>query len=176
MLINFNKKLFTSKYKKYIKDTYNKAIDIINPACKDLEVNVAFVSKKEIQDLNVTFRQVDRVTDVLSFPTLLYGEYSDRIIKPNELIKTNFIMDINEENGNIILGDIYICLPVCFEQAKEYSTGVEREVSYLALHGLLHLLGYDHIEEDDKKIMRAMEDKILGKLEENQWRQVLLQL
>jgi len=166
MQINFNNKLFTTKYKKYITDTYTKALEIIKPTDNNLEVNVAFVSKSRIKNLNSQFRQVDKITDVLSFPNLLYGKYEKGIINPQDIKRTNFIMDVNEETGNIMLGDIYICLPVCFEQAKEYGTGKEREISYLALHGLLHLLGYDHIEAEDKKIMRLMEDKILGRLEE----------
>ena len=70
-------------------------------------------------------------------------------------------MDVNPESNNIILGDIYLCLPVCKKQAKEYNTGIIREITYLTLHSFLHLLGYDHIEEKDRVIMRDLEKKII---------------
>ncbi len=162
MIINFNNKLFTTKYKQYILDTFNHAIDIIDPACRDLEVNIAFVSQSDIRKINKEFRGVDKVTDVLSFPTLDGG---GKIIPNTSILKENFPHDINVESGNIMLGDIYLCLPVCFKQAKEYRTGRKREVSYLALHGLLHLIGYDHIDPSDKAVMRDMEDKILQRKE-----------
>ena len=164
MKINFYKKAFTKKYCKYIEIAYNKAIEVLNPSCKDLEVNVAFVNRKEIKDLNNRYRNIDKETDVLSFPTLNYLDDDGTIIPPSKLKITNFPNDVNYENGNLMLGDIYLCLPVCFKQANEYKTGVKREIMYLAVHGLLHLLGYDHIEEKDKAKMRKMEEKILDKI------------
>ena len=101
---------------------------------------------------------------MLSFPTLNYLDDDGTIIPPSKLKITNFPNDVNYENGNLMLGDIYLCLPVCFKQANEYKTGVKREIMYLAVHGLLHLLGYDHIEEKDKEKMRKMEEKILDKI------------
>ena len=162
MKINFCKKAFTNKYQIYIEIAYMKAIKVIKPSCKDLEVNIAFVSKREIKELNNKYRNVDKETDVLSFPTLVYQGEEDTIIPPSYLKRTNFPNDINYANGNIMIGDIYLCLPVCMKQAKEYKTGVKREIMYLAVHGLLHLLGYDHIEEADKAKMRSMEEKILS--------------
>ena len=162
MNINFNNKILTKKYRQYIMDIYAKALDVIKPKCSDLEVNIAFVNKSEIHRLNKEFRGVDKPTDVLSFPTLDYQGENDKIIPASKLTKENFASDVDMETGNIMLGDIYICLPVCFKQAREYKTGRKREVSYLALHGLLHLLGYDHIDDSDKKKMRAMEDKIFA--------------
>ena len=163
MIINYNKKMFVSKYKKYISHAYETALDVIKPACKELEVNITFVSKEGIRKINSQYRNVDRPTDVLSFPMLVYNDDNGTIIPPKKITKTNFVMDVNENNGHIFLGDIFLCLPVCFEQAVEYGTGREREISYLAVHGLLHLLGYDHIVEEDKKLMRKMEEKILSK-------------
>jgi len=164
MIINFNKRLFSNRYKKYIEKAYNVALDVLNPACKELMVNISFVSKKRIRQINNEYRQVDRVTDVLSFPMLIYsGGGSGNIIPPDSITKTNYILDVDETNGHIFLGDVFLCLPVCFEQAEEYGTGSEREVSYLAIHALLHLLGYDHMIDEDKKLMREMEEKILAK-------------
>ena len=72
-----------------------------------------------------------------------------------------FINDINPETNNIMLGDIVICLNKAFKQAKEYGNSKEREVGYLSMHGLLHLLGYDHIDDSDKKVMREREKQII---------------
>lgn len=163
MTINFCKKAFTKKYQNYIDLAYIMAIKTIKPSCKDLEVNIAFVSKSEIRELNKKHRGVDKETDVLSFPTLSYQGEEDAIIPPAYIKRTNFPNDINYANGNLVIGDIYLCLPVCFKQAKEYKTGVRREIMYLAVHGLLHLLGYDHMTDSDKEKMRAMEEKILAK-------------
>ena len=82
MKINFNNRAFTNKYRNYIEDILNKALDVINPNCRDLEINFAFVSKKEIHKLNLNNRGVDRVTDVLSFPNLT--SLDDVIIKPED--------------------------------------------------------------------------------------------
>ncbi len=163
MLINFNKKFNTEKYKRFITNAYGAAMSVIKPKYQGLEVNVAFVSKRQIHLINKEFRNVDRPTDVLSFPTLSYSGDNGTIITGKDITKSNFASDINPETGNIMLGDIYICLPVCFRQAKTYKTGRQREVSYLAVHGLLHLLGYDHMTDSDKSIMREMEEKIMKK-------------
>jgi len=153
--INFDK---VNKYSDYIVDIFNKAIEMLDPECKDLEVNVAFVTKKEIRQINKEYRDIDRVTDVLSFPCL---DADGGIMDMKSLTKDNYVLDINPETGNIQLGDIYICLPVLLSQAKEYNTGIEREVKYLSLHSLLHLFGYDHIEDEDRIRMREMEKKII---------------
>ena len=78
-----------------------------------------------------------------------------------KLTKENYKLCINPETNNVVLGDLYICFPQMKKQAKEYGTGIEREFVYLCLHGLLHLLGYDHMTEDDKKVMREKEELIL---------------
>ena len=167
MIINYNKKFNTAKYKQYITKAYAAAMSIIKPRYQGLEVNIAFVSKRQIHSINRQFRNVDRPTDVLSFPTISYSGDNGNIISGKDLTKSNFAADINPETGNIMLGDIYICLPVCFRQAKQYNTGRKREVSYLAVHGLLHLLGYDHMIDSDKITMRAMEEKIMNKYGES---------
>ena len=105
-------------------------------------VEVTLVDKNTIRTLNKLRRKIDKVTDVLSFP----AEFT------------------NPETGKKILGDIILCDEVIKEQAKEYGHSYEREFSYLTVHGILHLLGYDHMNEEDKKIMRAKEEELLGKL------------
>ncbi|WP_311564638.1 rRNA maturation RNase YbeY [Peptoniphilus duerdenii] len=106
---------------------------------EDYEVSVSFVGDEEIHELNRDYRGVDRTTDVLSFP-------------------------MDDEFTNM-LGDIVININKVIEQAKEYGHSEKREISYLTVHSTLHLMGFDHEEEEDKKEMRAVEDRVMEKLE-----------
>ena len=121
-----------------------------------LALEIVFVGKEEIKQLNAERRSIDAVTDVLSFPTL------DGICE-REISAKDFPYDIDEE-GNLFIGSIVICTDVAREQAEEYGHSYERELFYLATHGVCHLLGYDHMQEDDKKLMREKEEKVLKKL------------
>ena len=162
MIININKKKY--KYLDKIKEAYDYALKFLKIPCKELEVNLKIVSKGQIRKLNKTFRDNDKVTDVLSFPNLLEYGKKDMQLLGDKLTKDNFIMDINPETNHIMLGDICICSAVVYKQAKEYGNTRDREVVYMAVHGLLHLLGYDHMLEEDKKIMREVEEKIMTKI------------
>ncbi len=110
------------------------------------EVSVILVDDQYIRELNRDYRGVDRPTDVLSF-ALDEGEE---------------MPDVAEENH--LLGDIYISLDTAKRQAEEYGHSLEREIAFLALHGVLHLLGYDHMEETETKAMREQEKRILEEL------------
>lgn len=114
---------------------------------EDASVDVTLVSNKKIREYNRDFRQVDRATDVLSFPLGDGGEY-----------------DVDPDSGEYLLGDIVISLEKAAEQAAEYGHSYEREVGFLTVHSMLHLLGYDHIEEPDGDEMRAHEKVILQKI------------
>ena len=111
----------------------------------DVEVSLTLVDKDEIHTLNRDYRGVDRPTDVLSFPM-------DDEIFPGE------------EDVDLILGDIVICLDIAKAQAEEYGHSLDRELSYLICHSTLHLLGYDHMEDDEKAIMRGKEKEIMKNL------------
>ena len=113
-------------------------------------VCLSFVNEEEIRKLNKKHRNVDRVTDVLSFPMLE--------IKPGDELE-NFV----EEQEEVFLGDIVICVKRAKDQAKEYCHSYNRELCFLALHGLLHLLGYDHMTKEDEKQMMGLAEKILIK-------------
>ena len=113
------------------------------------EVSVSFVTPEEIQELNRDYRNVDRVTDVLSFPQ--YDSVDDMI-------------EMQEETGVAELGDVVICMERAKEQAEDFGHPLEREVIYLFVHSILHLLGYDHMEEEDRKEMRAREDEVMTEL------------
>ncbi len=121
-----------------------------------LAVEFAFVDGDEIRRLNKELRSVDKVTDVLSFPTL-----DD--IKGEKISKKDFPFDINED-GCVVIGSIAVCLDRAREQAEEYGHSFERELYYLLVHGIMHCLGYDHEQDDEKAEMREREEYILGKL------------
>lgn len=161
MIINFNKQVFNKKYIAKIHEAYDYAIKVLKLKCQDLEVNINFVSPKEIKRLNNRFRSNNNVTDVLSFPNLLEEGRVDMQLITDKLTKENFLHEVNRETGCIPLGDICICKKVVYQHAKEYDNSRLREMTYMAVHGLLHLLGYDHMKEEDKAIMRNMEEKIM---------------
>lgn len=108
-----------------------------------VEVSISFVTNKEIRKLNFEYRNLDRETDVLSFPL----EYDFNIIGINRM-----------------LGDIVISLEKAKEQSEEYGHSIEREIIYLVIHSMFHLLGYDHINEEEKIEMRQKEKKIIKKI------------
>ena len=137
----------------YIFNTTDEKIDFsevdsfIKFACKHLNIenpllNIVIVDNEKIREINKEYRNKDAVTDVISFA---FEE----------------VKDVNYEDVRF-LGEIYISYERCKEQAKDYGHSVRREFCYLAVHGLLHLLGYDHMTEEDKKVMRALEEEILN--------------
>lgn len=107
----------------------------------NFEVSISFVENAEIRELNRDYRNVDRVTDVLSFP-----------------IEDEFDL------GNRMLGDIIISIERAEEQAGEFGHTLEREIAYLTCHSMFHLMGYDHIEDDEKSIMRIKEKEVMKNL------------
>lgn len=111
------------------------------------EISVTFVQPDEIQSLNREYRGIDRVTDVLSFPQ--FADLAEEL----------------PEVGEICLGDVVICKDRAEEQAKEFGHSFEREIIYLFVHSVLHLLGYDHEAEAEKKLMRAREEAIMNYME-----------
>ncbi|EGQ3348208.1 rRNA maturation RNase YbeY [Staphylococcus pseudintermedius] len=111
---------------------------------EDAELSVTFVDKAEIQEINRDYRQKDKVTDVISFAF----EEEEDIFEG---------MDVP-----CVLGDIIICTDVAAEQAEQYGHSFERELGFLALHGFLHLLGYDHMTEEDEKVMFGRQKDILN--------------
>ena len=122
---------------------------------ESLLIEVAFVSEEEIKLLNKEQRDIDKITDVLSFP------YLDGI--RGEVLTPSHFGEESEEEG-FLLGSICICMQRAKEQALEYGHSLEREVCYLALHGILHCFGYDHIEQADEEQMTALAEQIMTKL------------
>ena len=141
------------------KEEYKNVIEKVLSQCfkeekledSKLCVTVTLTTPKTIQEINKQYRNIDRATDVLSFPMFEKDELDSKIQE-------------NDFENEDILGDIVVSVEKVNEQAIEYGHSFERELSYMIVHGFYHLMGYDHIEEDDKKIMRKKEENILGKL------------
>ncbi len=117
----------------------------------ELDIYITLTNNEEIHIINKEYRDVDRPTDVLSFPMYEREEISR--------LREDKVDDTEE-----ILGDIIISIPKVKEQAEEYGHSYERELAYLTTHGMLHLLGYDHMIDEEKIIMREHEEKVLEKL------------
>lgn len=115
-------------------------------------LDISFVSEEEILALNTGFRNIDRVTDVLSFP-------ANELSAPISV--SGVTCDMATEDDMIFLGDIAICVKRAEEQAEEYGHSLERELCFLAVHGTLHLMGYDHMTEEEEKEMFDVQERIL---------------
>ena len=109
---------------------------------KNAYFSIIFVDLEEIQRLNKEYRKIDKVTDVISFAL---EDNHDQI-----------------NNEIRVLGDIYICIPKMIEQAESYGHSIKRELSFLTVHGLLHLLGYDHMNQEEEKVMFGLQELILN--------------
>ena len=114
--------------------------------------------KPRIQEANRNFRQIDRVTDVLSFPMQPFPAPA----------KYDFLEEADDafhpETGELLLGDILICIPRMLEQAEEFGHGVKREYAFLIAHSMLHLLGYDHMTPEEAAVMEAKQNQVLNEL------------
>ena len=134
---------------KYLEKVIREVLKLEDIDEKKCEISLSFVDEEKIRQLNKDFRSIDRVTDVLSFPIEdFFNEDRENIL----------------EKSYLMLGDVVICLDVARKQADDLGHSFEREVMYLTCHSILHLLGYDHIEDDDKKIMRAKEKEVMKNL------------
>lgn len=125
----------------------------------EAEINLTLTDNEGIHIINKEYRQIDRPTDVLSFPMLSYEKAGDFsfLSEENEC-------DFNPDTREVILGDIIISVDKVKEQAGEYGHSESREFAFLITHSMLHLFGYDHIEEEDAKIMEPLQEKILNEL------------
>lgn len=123
---------------------------------RKLQVCVKFVYDEEMQQINKETRNIDQPTDVLSFPNL--DNHFNKTITPKL-----YPDDVNPENGKVMLGDVVINLNRAEEQAGSFGHSFTREMSYLFVHGLLHLLGYDHIDDLDANLMFGQAEYILAK-------------
>ncbi|ENZ02198.1 YbeY/UPF0054 family metalloprotein [Clostridium thermobutyricum] len=127
----------------------------------ECEVSLVLVNNDEIREINNDTRNIDKATDVLSFPMLDYPK--GKVFK--DVYKEKEFDEVYLDGEELVLGDIVLSLEKALEQSKEYNHSYEREVFYLIVHSILHLLGYDHMIEEEKIIMRKREEEILNKLD-----------
>lgn len=145
----------------------DKLKNVIEFALKEEQVNIqcevslVLVNNSEIKEINKDTRGIDKETDVLSFPML---EYENKKVFKEMYLDYKFLPS-DFDGEELVLGDIVLSLEKAMEQSKEYNHSYEREAAYLVVHSVLHLLGYDHMEDEDKKIMRNREEEILNKLD-----------
>ena len=121
----------------------------------EVEVNVVLTGNKEIHQVNKEFRDIDKPTDVLSFPAIDYESPSDF-----EVLE-DYMEYFNPETGELLLGDIMISIEQAKNQAEEYNHSLERELAFLTAHSMLHLCGYDHVEEEERVVMEQKQEEIL---------------
>ncbi len=142
------------EYKQIIKKVVETCFVEENLLKTNLYLNVILTNPETIRKTNKQYRELDKETDVLSFPMFQKDEI-DNLIKESQT-KQEVVEDV--------LGDIMVSIPRVIEQANEYGHSVERELAYMIVHGFYHVMGYDHIKEEDKVIMRPKEENILNKL------------
>ena len=145
-------------YEEVIKSVINKTLETEN--CPyETEINVLLTGNGEIHTANKEFRGIDRPTDVLSFPMVDYEFPSDF-----SCVDKNPESYLNPETDELLLGDIMISVDKVYEQANEYGHSRKREFAFLIAHSMLHLLGYDHIDEAERKVMEEKQEAILDAL------------
>ena len=149
---------FDFDYEKAARSIIGYALDYLK--CPyEIELNLTLTDNEGIREINRDYREIDKPTDVLSFPLIGFE-------KPNEFPKD--IEDAAEDyfdldTGELMLGDIIISVEKCKEQAAEYGHSVLREFSFLIVHSMLHLFGFDHMEDDEREVMEEEQRKILDK-------------
>ena len=145
--INFLNIKENEEYIKILKKAIKKCFEVENLNNKNIYINVILTNSLTIRKFNKTYRNIDKETDVLSFPMF----EKDELKKRNILVKD-------------VLGDVVISIDKVKNQAIEYEHSFERELTYMIIHGFYHLMGYDHINENDKIEMRKKEKEILERL------------
>lgn len=145
-------------------EDYQNVIETVVKACieeenypSNIEVSISIVDNKEIQRLNLEFRNIDRATDVLSFPMINFNN--------NLNLDSVDIKDcINIDTKEIVLGDIIISVEQARKQALEFNHSLKREIAFLTAHSMFHLMGYDHEDIDEEKVMIEKQEKVLSKI------------
>ncbi len=149
---------FTFNYKELAQNVVDFCLEYVSFPY-EAEVNLTLTDDKGIHQINKEFRQIDRPTDVLSFPMLSYkvpGDFSFLDEEDSD--------DFNPDTGEALLGDIIISVDKVFEQADSFGHSAEREYAFLITHSMLHLFGYDHMEEDEAKVMEEKQKDILNQM------------
>lgn len=149
--INFYEIEENESYIKVVKKVLTKCFEKENLENTNMYISITLTNPENIRKINNQYRNIDKQTDVLSFPMFEKNEIQEKIKNKENIVKE-------------VLGDIIISIQQVEKQAKEYGHSLERELAYMLVHGFYHLMGYDHIEQKDKEIMRPKEEKILQEL------------
>lgn len=128
----------------------------------ETEINVILTNNENIRQINKEYREINAPTDVLSFPLIHYNIPADFSI-----LDENITDYFNPETGEVVLGDIVISIEKVVSQANDYGHSVEREMAFLIVHSMLHLFGFDHIEENERIEMEKLQNIILKELDIN---------
>lgn len=145
-------------YESIITKVVNMALDL-EECPYEIELNLILTDNKEIKDINREYRNIDAPTDVLSFPMIAYESPGDFSILEDEDNDS-----FNPETGELLLGDIIISVEKVMEQAAEYGHSEERELAFLTAHSMMHLFGYDHMEETERTVMEEKQRQVLEEL------------
>ncbi len=162
MTIHIDKEVevkFEFAEEEYIEKVILAAMDYVECPYES-EINVLFTDNTGIQEMNLEYRAIDRPTDVLSFPMVSYvipGNFDNLEEEQEECF--------HPETGELLLGDIVLSYDKIKEQAKEFGHSELRELCFLVAHSMLHLFGYDHMEEEERKLMEQMQRDILIQLD-----------
>ena len=149
-------------YETIIKDVVNESVDY-EKCPYEAEVNVILTDNEAIHQINKEHRNVDSATDVLSFPMIEYKEPADFDSLEDDM-NVNTEDYFNPDSGELMLGDIVISVEKVIEQAEKYGHSKKRELAFLVAHSMMHLFGYDHMEEDEAKVMEAKQNEVLEQL------------
>lgn len=146
-------------YEELIEKVIMEAIDF--EACPyESEVNVILTGNDEIQEINKEYRRINAPTDVLSFPMIDFQGPADF-----SMVEDQYEDCFNPETGELLLGDIIISVDKVYEQADNFGHSVIRELAFLVAHSMLHLMGYDHMEDDERIVMEEKQEQILKNLQ-----------
>ena len=151
--------------------SYDKIVEKVLQKCYEEEklldskliITITFTTPEQIHKINKEYRQVDRPTDVLSFPMIDYETPSD-FDSLEEEFDTNTEDYFNPDTGELMLGDIVVSVEKVLEQAEKYGHTPTRELAFLVAHSMMHLFGYDHMTEDESRVMEAKQREVLDNL------------
>lgn len=144
-------------YEEIITNVIEESMDYEN--CPyEAEINVLITDNEDIRQINQEYRNIDSPTDVLSFPMIEYESPSDF-----DHLEEEAYDSFNPETGELLLGDIVVSVDKVLEQAEKYGHSIERELAFLIAHSMLHLFGYDHMQDEERLVMEQKQEEILSR-------------
>ncbi|MBE5990128.1 MAG: rRNA maturation RNase YbeY [Paenibacillaceae bacterium] len=144
-------------YEEIITSVVEEAIDY-EDCPYEAEINVLITDNEDIRQINQEYRNIDSPTDVLSFPMIEYESPANF-----DHLEEESYDSFNPETGELLLGDIVVSVDKVEEQAEKYGHSVERELAFLIAHSMLHLFGYDHMQEEERLVMEQKQEEILSR-------------